>query len=182
MEAESNSPFNEREIDGVTYRTVPLGFAQGLPILKRLMDIAAPALAATLRAGDGGKAATAAEKKRQLAAMGAGLMAVLPSTLQTEDLTTFAKAFGAQSSYLNDDAKWCSLAKDADRNLHFTQRYMPFLRWLIFCVEVNFASFFSGIMAEVNARTAAAETTEGGSEVQAPSPSSIPGSTSSGES
>jgi len=176
------SPFSEREIDGVTYRTVPLGFAQGLPILKRLMDIAAPALAATLRAGDGGKAATAAEKKKQLVAMGAGLMSVLPSTLQTDDLTTFAKAFGAQSSYLNDDAKWCSLLKDADRNVHFNQRYMPFLRWLIFCVEVNFASFFTGITSEVSARMAAAEETETTEESEVPSPASIPGSTSSGES
>jgi hypothetical protein len=56
------------------------------------------------------------------------------------------------SSYLDsDNGQWRSLVKNKsvdNREIHFTGRYLEFTRWLIFCIEVNFASFFAGATNE----------------------------------
>lgn len=136
--AENTTPTNEREIDGVTYRVQPLAFSAGLPILKRLIDIVAPIAAAALRGGSAN-------------GMYANVLDVAPQAFTEKDLERFADAFGPRSQYLNDAGQWVTLIKNAkvdNRETHFTGRYLAFMRWLIFCVEVNFAGFFNGATKE----------------------------------
>lgn len=125
---------NEREIDGFTYKVQPLAFSTGLPILKRLIEIVAPIAAAALR---GGSALDRA----------AGVLEVLPTAFTEHDLTVFRIAFGPRSHYLREDGVWVPLVKNAkidQQEAHFTGRYYAFIRWIVFCCEVNFAGFFGG--------------------------------------
>ena len=124
----------EREIGGVMYKTRPLPFDDGLPLLKRLIDIAAPLIAAGLRGGASPRGA-------------ANVLDVLPANLTLADINTFRKAFGAVSHYQNEGGTWQGLPYDAKNNgqtIHFAGRYVEFAQWLAFCVEVNFAGFFTG--------------------------------------
>jgi hypothetical protein len=124
---------SEKEIGGITYRTRHLPFSTGLPLLKRLIDVVAPVIAAGLRGG------------RQYAA--ANILDVLPTAFTEKDLDRFADAFGKVSQYLNDDGQWVTLVKNSkidNREKHFTGRYLEFMQWLFFCCEVNFSSFFGG--------------------------------------
>jgi hypothetical protein len=132
---DSTAPLNEKEIGGVTYRTTPLAFSVGLPLLKRLIDIVAPVAAAALRGPTE-------------AHMVANILETLPQLLTEKDLDRFANAFGPVSSYLNDAGQWVSLVKNAkvdNREIHFTGRYLEFMQWLLFCVEVNFKGFLGGV-------------------------------------
>lgn len=136
-EAEEASPqpegVSEKEIGGVTYRTRPLAFSVGLPLLKRLIDVVAPVIAAGLR---GGRAQAAAN-----------ILDVLPQAFTEKDIDRFADAFGKVSQYLDDSGQWVTLVKNAkidNRERHFTGRYLEFMQWLFFCCEVNFAGFFGG--------------------------------------
>jgi hypothetical protein len=136
-EAEASPQSNgvsEKEIGGVTYRTRPLAFSVGLPLLKRLIDVVAPVVAAGLR---GGRAQAAAN-----------ILDVLPQAFTEKDVERFADAFGKVSQYLDaDSGQWVTLIKNPkidNRERHFTGRYLEFMQWLFFCVEVNFAGFFGG--------------------------------------
>lgn len=137
-ETEAADP-NTREIGGVTYRTQPIGFSKGLPLLKRLVDILAPIAAAALRGGS-------------VRGQFANVLDVAPQAFTEKDLERFAEAFGPLSAYLDEaTGKWVTLVKNPkidNRERHFTGRYGEFMQWLVFCIEVNFAGFFSGAIKQ----------------------------------
>lgn len=131
---------NERDIGGVQYKCKPLGFSAGLPLLKRLLEIVAPVMAAGLRG------------QRAFDRM-ANVLDVLPTAFSLDDIARFSKAFGNCSHYLSESGQWVLLLNNGKVNAqetHFTGRYDAFLKWLIFCIEVNFAGFFSGAMTATN--------------------------------
>lgn len=135
---------NEREIGSVNYRCNKLGFSVGLPLLKRLLEIAAPVMAAGLRGG-------------RLPERLANVLDTLPTAFTLKDLQTFAQAFGNVSYYMADDGRWVLLVNNGKLNAqetHFTGRYAEFVQWLVFCIEVNFAGFFAGAMSETNEKAA----------------------------
>jgi len=120
----------EKEIDGVQYRCSPLMLSKGIPALVRLIKVAAPLLGAA-STGDNAR-----------------VLEMLPANLTADEVFYFAEIFGECSSYLDGD-HWQPLIRKPKnfQDLHFQGDYLRFLRWLTFCVEVNFGGFFSGAMA-----------------------------------
>ena len=116
----------ERDIEGVIYEVTPLPFGIGRKMLMRLVKIAGPVLGA------------AASKD------GSKTIAAIADAMSDDDVAAFADAFGKSSKYKDGD-KWVPLVEQ-NRELHFAGRYLEFLRWLMFCAEVNYAPFFNGLM------------------------------------
>ena len=105
----------EREIDGVTYE------------MRRLSLIAARN--GLLRAGGVARA------------MMTGSVGSMVSGLSTEDLDYFARLFGEHSHY-RDGEKWVPLLF-ANHEKLFDDRLSAYFAWILFGMEVNFASFFA---------------------------------------
>ena len=76
-------------------------------------------------------------------AAAAAALQILPDVLSDDDVDYFAKTFGSSSRYQNGD-KMTPLI-DANREAHFSGKYMAFYEWLAFCIEVNFSSFFGDL-------------------------------------
>jgi hypothetical protein len=71
------------------------------------------------------------------------IMQALPQALGSGGLRFLAGAFGDKSEY-KDGEVWRSLATEG-RKRHFAQRYDAMVNWILFAVEVNFSSFFTGL-------------------------------------
>lgn len=125
----------EEEIEGFTYKLVPLPFGRGRRALMRLVRVMSPILSATFRDGE------QLDKLRMISRA----LEVLPQSLSDDDVTFFAKEFGDCSSYL-DGSKWVPLLP-AKQEQHFAARYLAFLRWLSASIKLNFGNFFSGVMS-----------------------------------
>ncbi len=113
----------EREIDGRTYRVLPIPFGKGRALLVRVLQLLRPLLASS----GGGEA-----------------LASLIGELNDADLKLFAEAFGNASFVADGQGNWMPLVPQ-NQELHFAGRYGEFLRWLTFCLEVNYGSFFAGL-------------------------------------
>lgn len=127
----------EKEIDGVMYKSQPVRSKQGTRALLRLMRIVGPIFASALR--ETGRASIAAA------------LEALPTALTDGDVEYFSELFGTASWYAGDGGEWKPLAKTNKIDLqdeHWAGRYLQFLRWLIFNVEVNFGGFFAGVAGE----------------------------------
>jgi len=126
----------EREIGGVAYKSKPVMFSEGLKALLRLTKILTPILAATVRETGLARIAGAAES--------------LGLALTDADVEYFRNLFGTASWYREDSeqgSKWVPLLRNGkadNQEMHFKGRYLEFLRWLIFNIEVNFGGFFDG--------------------------------------
>ena len=114
----------DREIDGVTYRSWPLPFGIGQKALLRTIRVLSPIMAVLTR-GDQ-----------------AAVFDVLPTALTDEDVAYFSDIFGKSSKY-KDGENWVPLLTSA-QELHFAGRYSAFMRWVVLNMEVNFAGFFDG--------------------------------------
>jgi hypothetical protein len=120
----------EREIDGVMYEAWPLPFRVGMPLLKRTLDIIAPIGSAVMAGGD------------------KAVFDVLPTAFTDSDVSRFAKAFGANARVKEGDA-WIPLM-EAKQDLHFAGAYPRFMKWLLFCMEVNFSGFTDGETGKIS--------------------------------
>lgn len=121
----------EKEIDGVTYKSWPISFSKGRPALMRLLGILSPVLSSMV--GAKSKADTAA-----------ALFGALPASLSDADLAYFAKLYGDAAQYKGEDGNWVPLIEKS-QPAHFEGRYLAYFQWLAFCSEVNFAGFFTGM-------------------------------------
>ena len=113
-----------KEIDGLMYTVTPLPFGIGQKVLMRLIRVVSPLLAAS---ADGG----------------AAVFAALPSVLKDEDIEFFGDKFGAASSVAIDGKNMPMLKQNQE--LHFAGKYLAFMQWLMFSIEVNYKSFFVGL-------------------------------------
>ncbi len=114
----------EEEIDGVTYEAWPVPFKVGVPLLKRLIDIVAPIGSAVTRGGEN------------------AVFDVLPTAFTDKDVLAFARAFGTASRVKEGDVYVPLL--EAKQDMHFAGAYPRFMKWLLFCVRVNFSGFSFG--------------------------------------
>lgn len=124
----------EEEIGETRYKVRALPFSQGLPVLKKLVDVLAPIAAAAFRA--------ASSRDRA-----ASMLELIPELITAEDLSRFAKLFGEVSYYMGDGEAWIPLRANTKENaqeIHFAGRYKEFLEWIMLNVKVNFSSFFDG--------------------------------------
>lgn len=134
----------ERTIDGVLYRVTPLPFGIGQQALMKLIKALAPLF-------------SAASAKDNTA-----FIAAIPSALSADDLAWFCRVLGdggGAKDYLcqvKDGEAWATLV-DKRQDTHFAGRYDIFGKWLLFCLEVNFRSFFDGIKNGSNAMGALAQ-------------------------
>ena len=135
----------ERVIDGVTYSVVPLPVGAGLKALDRFKNVAAPLLAAGIRAS------------KNLEEAAADALRSLPSQLSYNDIEFFQGVFGDTSVYI-DGQKRVPLTAQI-QELHFVGRYMALFDWLAFCMEVNFAGFFGELKKRASGALAQAKGT-----------------------
>ena len=133
MSIESNE--EERTIDGVVYRILPLSADVGHKALLRFVKIAGPVIGTARNIADG---LSGPESIRRLL-----------DAISEDDLDWFVKLFALRTTYcavedLGKD-KWPTLVVSK----HFTQRYMQMFDWLRACIEVNFGGFFAEMMSRV---------------------------------
>jgi hypothetical protein len=128
-----------RSIGGNEYTVTQLGAARGREILRRIMKVAGPAMEAAARVvatGESGGKATAIVR---------GLGKVV-ETLSEEDLSLFCSEFG-RASTVRLGGKSPSVGDVFE--VHFAGNYLEMCEWLAFCLEVNYRSFFTGIVAKL---------------------------------
>lgn len=111
-----------RTIGNVTYESWPLPHSAAQKILFKFLKALGSAAEA-----DG--------------ASDAAQFAALARALPEEDLTFIASRFGDASAYTEGEVKGAPLVIQS-QDLHFAGRFDYFLRWLLFCAEVNFSGFF----------------------------------------
>lgn len=106
-----------------TYETTQLGALTGRKAFARIAKLAAPALAA---AGDGDNP-----------------IAALAKAFGDEDVDYFCDVFAPTTTVTGGayGSKQPQLSGVFD--LHFAGKYMDLTKWLLFCLEANFGSFFS---------------------------------------
>lgn len=122
----------ERMIGDATYRVFPLPYSKGKKVALALLRVIGPVLKAASLGG------TAQE-------VGAEVFNALPLALSEADFDMFERTFADVSFYLGPDGStWVPMAAPATRELHFAARYDAVLAWLVFHLEVNFASLFRG--------------------------------------
>lgn len=119
-----------REIEGFTYKVQPVPFEKSFPALMRLIRMLSPTLAAFFR-----------EKGLNLRV--AAIFDRIPQILTDAEMKFYGDLFGSYS-WVIDGEKEIPLIT-SNRNLHFNMRHLPYLRWILFAMEVNFAGFFGGI-------------------------------------
>ncbi len=119
-----------KEIDGVTYEVTPLPFGVGQKTLMRTIKIMSPIMSAMMKGGTQAQGVALA-------------LEALPIALSDADVTYFGETFGKASRYQDGD-KWVPLLSST-QELHFAGRYLAFMQWITFCLEVNFKSFFSSM-------------------------------------
>lgn len=129
-----------RTIDGIEYKTHPVTFGVGRPLLLKVAKAAAPMMKAI--ATNATRVATGGDAEVQ-SAMAEAFSAII-SNIDDRDLAQMAQAFGDVSSYF--DGKNNVPLISMTQEMHFAGRYDAFVQWLLFCMEVNgFARFFTSI-------------------------------------
>lgn len=113
------------------YTVTQLGAKTGRAVAARLAKVLAPL--------------TKAESQDE----GREALAELLSSINEADLTYLCDTFSARTSYrdLGDPSKQPELSQTFD--VHFAGRYGAMLKWLMFCVEVNFSSFLDELGIEL---------------------------------
>ena len=141
-----------KTIGDFTYEVTPLPFGVGRKALMRLVKIMSPVLAgafsgqgnamsAAAATGASAKAASAAAS----AASAAGAFGALPDAMTDADLEFFAKTFGDTTRFSSESNPKKLVLTSDNQELHFAGRYLEFAQWLIFCIEVNYKGFFTGM-------------------------------------
>src|SRR5260221_238600 len=121
----------QRELDGFTYEVTPVLMGVGRPALIRFMKLAQPVLDELI----------AAAKGDTIVALKSALR-VFVERVTDEDCDYFSKTFGPSSKFLipmdqtGGEERWVVLVK-AQQDMHFAGRYMQYIDWLTFCMEVN---------------------------------------------
>jgi tail assembly chaperone len=124
----------ERTIGETRYRISQLGFGRGRATLVRLGHVLGPVVAELVGAAgglDGGAAAAAAVKE-------------LAARMTDADLEYFCETFAAATEVQVADGKWVPLRGVME--VQFAGRYDEMFRWLAACAEVNYSSFFAGLL------------------------------------
>lgn len=121
-----------KEIGGVTYRSWPLPWGVGRPLLIRTIELLAPLLGQVTQAGSNEEQAAA-------------LFGNLPKVLNDADLQAFARAFGQASKFTDAVTGNEVPLVESNQANHFASKYLEFFQWLAFNMQVNFSGFFTGL-------------------------------------
>lgn len=135
----------KKRIGAFTYHVTQLDAKSGSRALLRLLKIAGPALEAGEKGGE-----TAAGTK-------------LVEMLSEKDFDYFCELLAGQTTVTG--GSYDEDAEPALDNLfdqHFASNYLDMFAWLAFALEVNFGSFFVGVVAKLAAMAAKAKALESG--------------------
>lgn len=119
---------SEKVIGSNTYRVTALGALKGRSVfvmLVRLLGASAEGL-----------------QKASLA----GAIPYIAANLTDADMASLCDTFGKVSDVVLPDGRAPRVADVFD--LHFSDNYLEMVQWLMFCLEVNFSSFFRGLTAK----------------------------------
>lgn len=111
-----------RAIDGKQYKVTQLGAVQGRKVFTRLLRIIAPLLAA---------------KDPSLG------LADVAAHITEADLDALCEVFAAKTMIPTTMSNGAEVPLAGVFDDHFAANYGGMMRWLMFCLEVNFASFFA---------------------------------------
>lgn len=142
-----NLPVVSREIAGKMYHVTTLSTEPGRRLWFKLVKLAGPALAAFLRQLGASDAQGLLKLKTVSPVVAAAALQELVSTLSAEDFDDFYNTFLATTSVeQNDGAK---VRLESIKAFAFAGAYGAMVKWLGFCLEVNFGSFFDelGLMS-----------------------------------
>lgn len=122
----------KKTIDGIEYEVTQLGAKEGRALFVRISKMIGPSLASLAKA--------------DLASLMDSNVAQLAPAIETfvrdvseEDLDVLCSKFAERSAY-RDGKDWPELDRNFDD--HFAGAYLRMIKWLAFCVEVNYADFF----------------------------------------
>lgn len=119
----------KKTIGEVTFEVTPLGFKQGRKAFVRLSKAVGPALAAAesvdhIKAGRGVT----------------GMLEKLLDNVTDDDLDWFAEVMGKATRFSRDGDRWPYLDGN-NREALFGGNLVLFFKWIVFCLEVNYADF-----------------------------------------
>jgi hypothetical protein len=127
-----------KTIGGHEYKVRQLVATKGRLVLLTLARIIGPAAALAAGAKETGKEEAFAK-----------VIEALLANLTPEDFTSLCNTFAESTDVVISDEKGRREPKLSNVfDLHFAGNYQEMIDWLVFCVEVNFASFFDGLKAK----------------------------------
>ena len=137
-----------RTIGNTTYRVRLLATSEGRPILVRLTKLLGPSFG-TLLAGMKGTSLLDAGNDAV-----AWAVKDLSERVTDDDLAVLCEVFGSASEVQIGD-KVLPLSKEF-QELHFAGKYGEMMRWIGFCVELNYADFLDGLLVVAGLKPGAA--------------------------
>lgn len=118
----------ETRIGGYTYKVTQLDAITGIEVLARLWNTLGPSLGSVDKIDEAGV----------MKALGG-----LASSLKADDVRYFVTKFAKLTAVSGGDLKEGAEPQLSDIfEAHFAGRYLDLFRWLKFCFEVNYRSFF----------------------------------------
>ncbi len=132
-----------KTIAGHEYKVRQLVATKGRLVMLTLARIIGPA------------AALAASAKDKQSVMGDIITAVLQN-VTADDFTSLCNTFAESTDLvIHEDGKRPREPKlSTVFDLHFAGEYQAMIEWLVFCVEVNFGSFFEGLKSKSDGTSA----------------------------
>ena len=140
-----------REIGGQRYAVTQFGTAEGLQIFFWLGKLVGPSIAALIKQWQG--------KSIQASTIGAAL-AELSNGLTFGDFDRLVQACARSTRVVVTNDKGETVNVPLDKTIGtvaFAGDYLSLMKWLGFCLELNFASFFAGLGLTSPQSSAAAE-------------------------
>lgn len=120
-----------REIGGKRYAVTQLASDKGIRIFFELFKLLGPGMIVMLKSWNG-------KKVDARAAMGG--VSELLQALDYDKFSMFVAAFMESTALIGDQGQRVELVKM--RSLAFAGDYASLIKWIGFCLEVNFGSFF----------------------------------------
>ena len=147
----------KRKIGRFEYEVTQLGSEKGTEMLTRVLQLASPVFAKLLSGRKGEMTTSEALGSMSASALAETLQEV-GSRLKYEDVSDFCEVFGPTSKVtLGVDKKTGKprsvFLDERVRDDHFAGEYLEMMKWLGFCLEVNYRNFFKGIVSGTSAPT-----------------------------
>ncbi len=148
----------KRTISGVTYQVTQLGWEQARSVFVRLTKMLGPALADGIESLDtavSGKSGELSLEKVSVKSISA-LLSQLVEKLSEDDFKYLTDVFAESTAIVKADGKVPQLKDEIFS--HFAGDFARLLKWLVFCVEVNFFDFLSeqggiaGLLSQIMAK------------------------------
>ena len=130
------SETQDKTFGEITARVEPLGAKKGRRLLVKLSRIVAPALGALV--GSGSAVDLGPAKLERMATL-------LATHMHEDDVDALLTTMIPQTRFKKDESSDFVAGTEAIFDLLFAGRYMDQLRFLAFCLEVNYAGFLDEI-------------------------------------